>query len=59
MFPVGPCLLLNPVYSGPSLWLTDYLLAANLQAAYAQQGAAAAAVPLANGADAALASSAP
>ncbi|WP_433974267.1 hypothetical protein [Tunturiibacter lichenicola] len=48
-----------PVYSGASLWLTDYLLAANLQAAYAQQGAAAAAVPLANGADAALASSAP
>jgi len=28
-----------PVYTSPSLWLTDYLLAANLQSAYAQQAA--------------------
>src|SRR5882757_8265853 len=29
-----------PVYSYPALWLTDYLLAANLQAAYEAQAAA-------------------
>jgi hypothetical protein len=30
-----------PVYPYPALWLTDYLIAANLQAAYAAQAAAA------------------
>jgi hypothetical protein len=29
-----------PVYAGPAFWLTDYLIAANLQAAYAAQQAA-------------------
>jgi len=29
-----------PVYASPSLWLTDYLVAQSLQAAYAQQAAA-------------------
>jgi hypothetical protein len=28
-----------PVYAGPAFWLTDYLIAANLQAAYAAQQA--------------------
>jgi len=27
----------EPFYAGPSFWLTDYVLAANLQAAYAEQ----------------------
>jgi hypothetical protein len=31
-----------PVYAGPAFWLTDYLIAANLQAAYAAQSEAAA-----------------
>lgn len=34
----------EPLYAGPNLWLTDYVLAADLQAAYAEQvGASAAA----------------
>jgi hypothetical protein len=31
-----------PAYAGPAFWLTDYLIAANLQAAYAAQAEAAA-----------------
>jgi hypothetical protein len=34
-----------PLYAGPAFWLTDYLVAANLQAAYADVGAGPAAVP--------------
>lgn len=34
-----------PYYAGPAFWLTDYLVAANLQAAYADVGAGPAAVP--------------
>ena len=34
-----------PVYASPSLWLTDYLVAQSLQAAYLQQQAAANAAP--------------
>ena len=37
-----------PVYSSASLWLTDYLLAANLQAAYDSRNEAAAQVPAQN-----------
>ncbi len=33
-----------PVYAGPAFWLTDYLIAQQLQAAYAAQAAAAAAL---------------
>jgi hypothetical protein len=33
------------LYAGPAFWLTDYLVAANLQAAYADVGAGPAAVP--------------
>jgi hypothetical protein len=34
-----------PVYSSPSLWLTDYLVASTLQAAYEEQAAASMPVP--------------
>jgi hypothetical protein len=37
-----------PVYASPSLWLTDYLVAQTLQAAYTAQAAQAAAVAQAN-----------
>jgi hypothetical protein len=36
----GPYFAPYPVYAGPAFWLTDYLIAANLQAAYAAQQAA-------------------
>jgi hypothetical protein len=36
----GPFFAPYPVYAGPAFWLTDYLIAANLQAAYAAQQAA-------------------
>jgi hypothetical protein len=39
-----------PVYAGPAFWLTDYLIATSLQAAYAAQAAANAQVMAANGA---------
>ena len=37
----GPYFAPYPVYAGAAFWLTDYLIAANLQAAYAAQAAAA------------------
>jgi hypothetical protein len=37
-----------PVYAGPSLWLTDYLIATSLQASYAAQLAAAQSAGLTN-----------
>jgi hypothetical protein len=35
-----------PFYAGPAFWLTDYLVAANLQAAYADVGAQPVAMPV-------------
>lgn len=37
----GPYFAPAPVYTVPALWVTDYVIAANLQAAYAAQNAAA------------------